>query len=539
MNQVFNINLGGYPFTIDHDAYQHLKDYLGAIEAHFSKMEGFEDITTDIEVRMAELFRERLQSRQIVSLKDVQAAIHVMGTPEDFGAESSYSSTASAEEEPVAQGAGRGAASDFRSKLGRRLYRNGEDRKVGGVAAGVSAYFGIEDPIWVRLGFVLTVFVGGFGVPLYLIMWAILPEAKTAKQKLEMRGEKIDVNSIAKTIEEEVEYIKERITELGDEFKAGAQRTKKKTVNDDAAADHWPAAHGSRLGDTAAHWALRLERLMRGLLRPIGYAIGGLLMLIVLVLWVALIAVVVTSFSVTHFMAEGALAPLFLGSLVLVVGVPLLGVAMSVIRLFFGGRIKRVWSILFIVLFGVGVAGVTGTASRVAPDFKVEEMDIETLSFTPVADDPVSFTSSTFDRSGLGWVSLDELHLGPDALHYHPVHLRIERADSSDRLAVTVARSARGRDEATAKARAATVPYEIKQTMIGLRLPDFVALTEGQWRDQRVHLTIHIPEGQSFTFDPAFSERIYLELETADGLARGRDLLGESLQMMANGVIVL
>lgn len=538
MNQVFNINLGGYPFTIDHDAYQHLKDYLGAIEAHFSKMEGFEDITTDIEVRMAELFRERLQSRQIVSLKDVQAAIHVMGTPEDFGAESSYSSTAGAEDEPKGAATEEVPKTDFRSKLGRRLYRNGEDRKVGGVAAGVSAYFGIEDPIWVRLGFIVAVFVGGFGVPLYLIMWAILPEAKTAKQKLEMRGEKIDVNSIAKTIEEEVEYIKDRINELGDEFKAGTSRSKKKTVND-ASGSHRRHDRSSGVASGIAAGAARVERVVRGVRRPLARGIGTLLMLMVLVLWIAAVAVTVTSFSVTHFLAMEPLASLFSASLMLVVALPIIGIALFIVRLFFGVRIKRVWSIVFIALFTLAVAGVTGTASRVAPDFKVEEIDIETLSFTPVADDPVSFTSSTFDRGGWGLVSLDALHLSPDALYYHPVQMRVERADSSDQVQVTVARSARGRDEATAKTAAAAVPYTIKQTMIGLRLPDFIELTEGQWRDQRVHLTIHIPEGQQFTFDPAFSEHLFFQLETTDGLVHGRDLLGKSLQMTANGVIVL
>ena len=81
MNKVININLGGYPFTIDEDAYQHLSKYLDTIHSHFNQSEGYEEITGDIETRLAELFQESLENRPIVTLKDVNAAIAIMGTP--------------------------------------------------------------------------------------------------------------------------------------------------------------------------------------------------------------------------------------------------------------------------------------------------------------------------------------------------------------------------------------------------------------------------------------------------------------------------
>ena len=103
MNKVFNINLGGYPFTIDENAYHHLKQYLSAIDSHFKNSDGFDDITTDIEARLAEIFSETLQGRQIVMLKDVQGAINIMGTPEDFGAESNYSAIPDEEKEETSE----------------------------------------------------------------------------------------------------------------------------------------------------------------------------------------------------------------------------------------------------------------------------------------------------------------------------------------------------------------------------------------------------------------------------------------------------
>ena len=87
MNKVLNINLGGYPFTIDEDAFEHLENYLDTIHSHFKKSEGYEEITSDIEARMAELFQEQLNGRSIVTIRTVETCIGIMGTPEEFGAE--------------------------------------------------------------------------------------------------------------------------------------------------------------------------------------------------------------------------------------------------------------------------------------------------------------------------------------------------------------------------------------------------------------------------------------------------------------------
>jgi len=212
MNKVFNINLGGYPFTIDEDDYDHLRNYLKTIHAHFSTSEGYEEITSDIEIRVAELFQEKLNGKPIVTLKDVKSTISIMGTPEDFGAEpletAAFKSTEQAKD--------KGSKSSYRT--GRRLFRNPEDEVVGGVCSGIAAYFGIEDPLWVRILFVLITISGGFGIPAYLIMWAIVPQAETAGDRLAMKGEKINVSNIGKIIEEEIDHISDKVSELGHEF---------------------------------------------------------------------------------------------------------------------------------------------------------------------------------------------------------------------------------------------------------------------------------------------------------------------------------
>jgi len=84
---------------------------------------------------------------------------------------------------------------------------------------GLSAYLGIEDPIWMRLAFVVA--VSGFGViiPCYILLWLIVPEAKTSGDKLAMRGEAANVSNIANFVQENMQHLGKKITEFSKEFK--------------------------------------------------------------------------------------------------------------------------------------------------------------------------------------------------------------------------------------------------------------------------------------------------------------------------------
>ncbi|HMR43415.1 MAG TPA: PspC domain-containing protein [Saprospiraceae bacterium] len=215
MNKVFNINLGSYPFTIDEDAFAHLEKYLKTIHQHFKQSEGYEEIVADIESRLAELFQENLGSRKIVTLKDVKLAITIMGTPEEFGADPIEEHGPEAEPRSKKQ-THREFSDNYRT--GKRLFRNPDDEVIGGVCSGIAAYFGIQDPLWVRLFFVLVTISGGFGIPAYLILWAILPKAESASDRLSMRGEPINVSNIGKIIEEEIEHLSHKVNHFGEEM---------------------------------------------------------------------------------------------------------------------------------------------------------------------------------------------------------------------------------------------------------------------------------------------------------------------------------
>ena len=142
MNKILNINLGGMPFTIDIDAYNHLENYLGTIRRHFSDSESCDEIIHDIEVRMGELFQESMKGSSIISNKELDEVIKIMGTPEDFGAEAIED-----EYEPTEESRESYTTRDHQKSNRKRLFRDGDDKVVGGLCSGIAAYFGINDPI--------------------------------------------------------------------------------------------------------------------------------------------------------------------------------------------------------------------------------------------------------------------------------------------------------------------------------------------------------------------------------------------------------
>jgi phage shock protein PspC (stress-responsive transcriptional regulator) len=208
MNKILNINLGGLPFTIDDDAFEALDKYMSTIKRHFAKSSECEEIIQDIEARVAELFMEHLKGQPIISMKEVNKVIEIMGRPEEFIGDHD-------EEHDHNHQAQADAKSNF--KTGKRLFRDAENGKLGGVCAGLSAYFGIEDPVWLRLAFIISVFTG-FGVLLYILLWIAIPESKTAADRLAMKGEKINVQNIAKMVEEEVSKLSDTINEITKDF---------------------------------------------------------------------------------------------------------------------------------------------------------------------------------------------------------------------------------------------------------------------------------------------------------------------------------
>jgi phage shock protein PspC (stress-responsive transcriptional regulator) len=190
MKKTLTINLGGVIYHIDEDAYLLLRDYLDKIKLELKSTEGDEEIYNDIEARIAEIISEKLKNnRQVVTISDIQEIIGIMGQPEDITGNEDSSRTRSGH------------------KKYKRMYRDPDDRMIGGVCSGLAAYWNL-DPTLVRVIFALLAFFGMAGIFIYLILWIVLPEAITVAQKLEMRGEDVTLSSITDFMKDEFENVK-------------------------------------------------------------------------------------------------------------------------------------------------------------------------------------------------------------------------------------------------------------------------------------------------------------------------------------------
>jgi phage shock protein PspC (stress-responsive transcriptional regulator) len=257
MNKVVNINLNGLVFSIDDTAYEQLKRYLDGLKAHFGNSAGAAEIIQDIEARIAELLHARLTDKYtVIQLSDIEEVVSLMGNPTEIEGEEEEApkqKRATANPEFVRQlrrdpqhktlgGVCAGLANYFgidmmiprilflvaffmfgsgllvyiimwlaipeansaelsaaENQNTKRLFRNPDNKKLGGVCSGIAEYAGI-DTVWLRLGFLVAFFCFGTGLLAYIILWIAIPEAKTSSEKLQMKGENIDVNTIEKEV---------------------------------------------------------------------------------------------------------------------------------------------------------------------------------------------------------------------------------------------------------------------------------------------------------------------------------------------------
>ena len=197
MNEIKRCSLSGVGFTLEREAYNHLNEYLQSLKNAYKNNPDSEEILADIEARIAELILSAQSSAEnVVCLPLVENIIAQLGTPEAISGE---------EEDPK---------NESSSRIPRRLYRDLENAKLGGVCAGLAKYFGVE-AAWIRLAISSPLILLIIGAPYlhwlsiiggnilgiflitYLILWFAIPGAKSARQKLEQEGERISAQSIA------------------------------------------------------------------------------------------------------------------------------------------------------------------------------------------------------------------------------------------------------------------------------------------------------------------------------------------------------
>ena len=179
MNEVIKINLGRQVFTLEINARQDLMTYINAIKKEI----GQNDLMDEIENRMAELLLEKgLSSEKVVLKKDIEYLKEQLGSPKDFK-----------DDETVTENQTETAS--------KKLYRDTDNALIAGVASGLGAYFGI-DPLLFRIAFVVLLFITfGGGILLYILLWILIPEAKTSSEKLQMTGKPVNIQQLKQLTE--------------------------------------------------------------------------------------------------------------------------------------------------------------------------------------------------------------------------------------------------------------------------------------------------------------------------------------------------
>ncbi len=208
MKQTRTANIAGINFYLDEDAYQTLDNYLKELRKHFKNQEGAAEIISDIENRIAELFQQKIKNPQtVITLEEVNEIIAILGKPGDFDNEDSEESTTTGKKHKT-----------------KRLYRDMDDRILGGVCSGLGAYLNLDQVI-VRIIFIVAT-LSGISILVYLAMWIIIPPALTTAEKLEMQGDPVNIDNIEKTIRKEMDHLKDKLNDLSEKAKNTFKRKK-------------------------------------------------------------------------------------------------------------------------------------------------------------------------------------------------------------------------------------------------------------------------------------------------------------------------
>jgi phage shock protein PspC (stress-responsive transcriptional regulator) len=490
MKKTLTVNISGIVFHIDEDAYAVLHDYLQSIKKHFSRTQGGNEIISDIEARIAEMLKERIgDSRQVITIDDIEEVIQVIGQPSEFGDEFS-------EDEQQAKSASPG-------KTPKRLYRDPEHSVLGGVCGGLGAYFR-TDPVWFRLAFILFSIVG-IGTPLliYVVLWIVIPEAKTAAERLEMKGERVNISSIEKSVREEINNLKNKFND----FTEGAKRTYKKKS----------AAHRSDLEGVGNALGKIAELFVKIIL-----VFAGILLFLFGLSFILALVVALFGFGHNIFIMDSeliyvsfpALVEFFIGSLgnslvfqaafLLLIGIPLLMLIYAGIRLIFGLQRTRyigltAFNIWLVALLISGYYGFkvfrSFSHTGVYKDSAVKEIPAGQQLKLEMIENEAFDNYYRYDE----YFDIDEANMiitnDETDFFYGIPQVEIAKTTGTN-LEIEVFYRARGKSGYHAEQRAQRTLYHYNLNDSVLLFDQFFKLPEKEvWREQKVDIVVKLPVG--------------------------------------------
>lgn len=200
MKKTVSVNIKGMNFLIEEDAYEMLQNYLDRLTTGLKNEKGGKEIIEDIELRIAELCSEALTERkQVIELTDIEKILSTLGDPSQYLDET---------EESFSQ-------SNSKNKTGneKRIFRDTDQAVIAGVCSGIAKYTNM-DVVIIRAIFIAVLLFGGFGFPLYVILWIIIPKATSTIDKLRMQGKPVTVENVR----DEVEQAADRLTKGSTRF---------------------------------------------------------------------------------------------------------------------------------------------------------------------------------------------------------------------------------------------------------------------------------------------------------------------------------
>ena len=482
MNKTVNINLAGTFFHIDENAFAKLTRYLDAIRRSFSDPNGQDEIIKDIEARIAELFSEKIkETSQVISLKELDEVIAVMGQPEDYVIDEEIFDDIPPSEQKRTQ-----TQSSY-----KQLYRDVDNKFIGGVSSGLGHYLGI-DAIWIRLIWILFVLLGwGAPILIYILLWILVPEAITTSDKLKMTRQKVNISNIEKKLKEELNKASDKVKDVDyDKYKENAKKG-------------------------ASGFFSTLGNLFVGIIKVFGKFFGILLIIIALS---TLIGLIVGLFTTGTFglvwgnhelldyvsLVNTANTPIWLLSLLMlfVVGIPffvlfILGLKLLISNLKSIGNTAKI-ALLVVWIFSLIGLGILALRQATEQAYDGEFISEQVL---PIQQgDTLKITMATknrFDykthRSNSFEIKLDEND--EKVIYSNDVRL-IVRSTQDSIGKIYLEKNAEGNSFVDAKNRAEAIDYNYTFENNTLLLDGyFTTDVENKYREQEVEIVVYLPEG--------------------------------------------
>ncbi len=479
MNKTLNINLGGLVFHIDEEAYESLEVYLSKIKSYLKNEEGTAEIIQDIESRIAELFREWKRSEEVIGQTEVNRVQELLGRPEDYlvDEDGTDDDTKNYSTRTETQGV-------------RKLFRDIENGMIGGVCAGIANYFSI-DRMWIRLIAILLLIgigwidFGGTTFFAYVILWIVVPEAKTTTEKLQMHGKPINLENIKGSVEE-----------LSQNIQNGVQKSE---------------PHIRNLGDF-------IIKAVRALGKIIMVIIGISLLLWAFGLLIAFLAglsgLIFGEFEYFRFFERVIQYDWQYYVWVIVIVLVVISFLTLIIKLglkFINRRLRwhkgftiGLFSLFFLSLF-VLISLAINQASYYSYEYDLEkEYTIPTIDSVAI---PIEVDSFLQEHQGLadykGFVYIggveEDYYFDENGALVHQmdkVDLRIKKSpDDKIHLINRLEALGRNRDEALKNVKA--IEYKIEVDSTKIKVSDHITIPkESKWRDQETDLILQLPVGQ-------------------------------------------